>query len=857
MHFHGNFPRIILDGLQLLRRNMAGWNDAGTVARVDSGQLNMFHDSGHVCVRTVADSVRFTFHGVLKETVNQNWTIRGDTDSGRHVIFHIVLIVHNFHAASAQYEGGAYHDRIADFTGCFQGFLHRGCHSGFRHRNPKLFHHCIELIPIFRLGDHFRRGAEDLNSVSFQVRSQIQRSLPAELSDDPGRLFMTVDGKDILQGQWLKVKFVGNIIIGGHSLRIAVYNNRFKTKLSKGKSRMNAAVVKFDSLPDPVGASAENHNFPAAVTAGRAVGTGLSVCFAGLFISAVVVNTVLCTGYMDGIPGFKGSGIFPRTAHFVLRNSQKLAQIAITETVFLGLNEYIGRRKRSPVFQNILLLVHKLFHLRQEVFPDFRQIINFIDGYALSECFIYEEITLGGGGDQAGDKILSGKLSKVLCMAKSEAPFFQRADSFLKGFLEGSADAHNFADRAHLRAQLIIHPLKLFKGPAGKFDNYVISAGDVLIERSVLPARKVAQRKSCRQFGGYKRDGETGCLGGKRRRTGGAGIDFDDNQPVGDRIVGKLYVGAPDDANVADNPVSLFLHPILQIPGNCQHRSRTETVSGVNSDRIYIFNKADSNHAVIFIADDFQLEFLPAEDRFLNQDLMDEGSLKAAGRYRLQFFFVVYNAAAGSAHGVGRADYNRISKRICYLQSLVNAVGFTASGYVNPDPRHSFLEFNTVFTALNSVCLNTDDLHMIFIQHTAAAEFGAKIETGLAAEIRQQCIRTFLGDDRLNPVGIQRLDVCNVSDLRVRHDGSRIGIDKHNFVAQASQRFAGLCAGIIELTCLANDNRTGSDDQNFMDISSLRHSVSSFWASRSAAGGSRQGRIMISAPFGASFLLSL
>ena len=49
----------------------------------------------------------------------------------------------------------------------------------------------------------------------------------------------------------------------------------------------------------------------------------------------------------------------------------------------------------------------------------------------------------------------------------------------------------------------------------------------------------------------------------------------------------------------------------------------------------------------------------------------------------------------------------------------------------------------------------------------------------------------------------------------IGHDGGRIGIDQHDLVAQFSQGLAGLGAGIVEFTGLADDDGTGTDDHNF------------------------------------------
>ena len=50
----------------------------------------------------------------------------------------------------------------------------------------------------------------------------------------------------------------------------------------------------------------------------------------------------------------------------------------------------------------------------------------------------------------------------------------------------------------------------------------------------------------------------------------------------------------------------------------------------MNAHRINVLDEAYRDHIVVLIADDFEFQFFPAEDRFLNEDLVDQRSLKSA-----------------------------------------------------------------------------------------------------------------------------------------------------------------------------------------------------------------------------------
>ncbi len=105
----------------------------------------------------------------------------------------------------------------------------------------------------------------------------------------------------------------------------------------------------------------------------------------------------------------------------------------------------------------------------------------------------------------------------------------------------------------------------------------------------------------------------------------------------------------------------------------------------------------------------------------------------------------------------------------------------------------------------------------------------------MAAEIGQDRIRSLLGDDVSQPRHIERLDIGDIGDFRVGHDGRGIGIDQDDRVAKLSQGLAGLGAGIVEFAGLADHDRTGSNDQDLVDIASLGHGDGLHWQSACAS----------------------
>src|SRR4029079_5629671 len=76
-----------------------------------------------------------------------------------------------------------------------------------------------------------------------------------------------------------------------------------------------------------------------------------------------------------------------------------------------------------------------------------------------------------------------------------------------------------------------------------------------------------------------------------------------------------------------------------------------------------------------------------------------------------------------------------------------------------------------------------------------------------------------LGDDLRR----DRLDISGVGEIGIGHDRRRVRVHQDDPVALFLEPLAGLRAGIVELTGLADDDRARADDQDRFDVGSLRH----------------------------------
>ena len=121
--------------------------------------------------------------------------------------------------------------------------------------------------------------------------------------------------------------------------------------------------------------------------------------------------------------------------------------------------------------------------------------------------------------------------------------------------------------------------------------------------------------------------------------------------------MGKLHIGSTDDADGFHNGVCLFFQTVLYFLGYSQHRGRTEGITCMYAHGVNIFYETNGDFLACCIADNFHFQLFPSDDRLLNENLVYHGCCNTAGCHFAEFFLIIYNTAAGTAHGIGRTDH--------------------------------------------------------------------------------------------------------------------------------------------------------------------------------------------------------
>ena len=125
----------------------------------------------------------------------------------------------------------------------------------------------------------------------------------------------------------------------------------------------------------------------------------------------------------------------------------------------------------------------------------------------------------------------------------------------MEGFFIILADAHYFADCAHLRAEFIFDTLEFFKCPAGEFDNDIITPWCIFFECAFSPIWNFIKRKAAASIAETRAMGNPVALEASADDRDVRGIDFDNDYAACFRIMCELYICSADNLNRFDNVI--------------------------------------------------------------------------------------------------------------------------------------------------------------------------------------------------------------------------------------------------------------------------------------------------------------
>ena len=390
--------------------------------------------------------------------------------------------------------------------------------------------------------------------------------------------------------------------------------------------------------------------------------------------------------------------------------------------------------------------------------------------------------------------------------------------------LKGVVDGHDLTGGLHLGAESVVRVNELVKRPARELDNAVVEGrfeaclglagngvGDLI--------QAIADCNLC----GYLCNRVAGCLGSQCRGTGNTRVYLDYGVLEGFRIERVLHVAAALDAQLGDDVECRGTEHLIFLVAQGLRRCNYDRVAGVYADRVNVLHVTDGDGVALVVAHYLVLDFLPACDALLDQNLVHAGVHDAGGRNFAQLLPGVGNAAAGAAECVRRTDDDRQTDLTGEINRILDRVNNLGGNDRLTDLLHGVLEHLAVLCLCDGGRISAEQLYAHFIKETVLAQLHGEVQTGLTAEVGQQRVRMFLFDDLLNGFDRHRLDVNLVRHSLVGHDGCRVGVYQNNLQTLLAQCAARLRACIVELGSLTDNDRAGAQYHYLMNILAQRH----------------------------------
>ena len=258
--------------------------------------------------------------------------------------------------------------------------------------------------------------------------------------------------------------------------------------------------------------------------------------------------------------------------------------------------------------------------------------------------------------------------------------------------------------------------------------------------------------------------------------------------------------------------------------------------------RVEVLHAADRDRRVGGIAQHLELDLIPAQQAALDQDLADRARCQPRGQPVPSLVARRREAAPATAQGERRADDDRRPELRDEAQAGLDRLDHGALRHRLADAGHEVAEAAAILRRADRCQRGPEHADAAAIQHPGIVEGHGQVQPGLAPERRQQRVRAMLLDHAGQVFDGQRADHHRPAHVRIGHHGGRVRVHQDRLHALATQRQAGLHAGIVELGGLADDDRAGPDDED----ASRPHAV----ACNNAASKTRAASIGPGAPSG-------
>ena len=575
---------------------------------------------------------------------------------------------------------------------------------------------------------------------------------------------------------------------------------------------MDGRVVELDALADADRAGSQHEDL---LPVGRNR-------FVLLFVAGIEirdVGRVLAGAAVDDLVDGQDRFVQAQAGDVLGAALPQAADLLVAESQALGLPEVI---QLARVGGEDRLVADDPQEGLQEEHVDLRPVVDQGDVDAEAHQLRDGEDPVVGPLGDIGEELVGAAGVELLLVDVADADL-QGADRFEEALLEGAADAHHLAGRLHLRAELVRGFAELVEREAGEFRDDVVQRG--LEGGGMAVQEDLVERQADGDLRGHAGDREAAGLRGEGRGAGDAGVDLDDVVGEGERVEGELDVAAAFDLQGADHLEGAVAQELVLLVRQGLARGDDDRVAGVDADRVDVLHRADGDGGVVGVAHDLELDFLVALDALFDEDLVDRGQGEGVAHVVAQFLLVVGKAAAGAAEGEGRTEDDRVADLLGDADRLFDAVDRLGGDDGLAEAEAELLEELAVLGLLDALEGGSEDFDVALVEDAFLGQLDGEVQAGLAAEARDEGVRTLVADDLGDVFQFERFHIDLVGHMGVGHDRRRIGVHEDDLIALFLEGDAGLGACIVEFGGLSDHDRAGADDHHFLDICPARHNL--------------------------------
>ena len=296
--------------------------------------------------------------------------------------------------------------------------------------------------------------------------------------------------------------------------------------------------------------------------------------------------------------------------------------------------------------------------------------------------------------------------------------------------MDRAANRHRFADRLHRGRQVGFGAGKFLEREFRDLGDDIIDcrleggrrhAGDVVVQ--------LVQGKAHRQLGRDLGDGETRRLGRQRRGARYTRVHLDHDHAAVFGVHGPLHVrSACFHADFAQHGDRMVTHDLVFFVGQRQGRGDGDRIACVHAHRVDVLDRAYDDRVVSGVAHHFHLVFFPAKQAFVDQDLPHRRRVHPRAAVEFVIVAVISHAAAGAAHGEGRADdrgqadiFQRVERKLHACRKVFLTAGGNGRGddgrlgVFDAQTVHRLAEELAILCHFNGFAFRADHLDVEFL----------------------------------------------------------------------------------------------------------------------------------------------